>query len=583
MFDIIIRNGQIIDGTANDSYVADIGIIDDTIVEIGDLKSKEAKITIDANEKMVTPGFIDMHSHGDGTILAYPKAESHVKQGVTTIVCGQCGASSAPMEKYWLFKNAEIDLRNDLSEDIFYSELSFIELEKIKDHLRRVFGYEPDWKTFGDFLEKIEKQGISANYISHIGHGTVRLEVMGPDHKRKATKEEIEKMKYHINEAMEAGAIGMSVGLDYPPGAYADFDELLELAKELKKYDGIYTAHWRKTGLREGTPKNRQQKIAGIIETLEIAKQANIQGHLSHLSIGYDVFPANDAFMMKASAQRTLQVIDQYLNEGVNAAFDVIPNDSGGTIMDPDLVCIFQPWLRLFGSIEQFIKNINAPDFRNYITEYIYSGKYYELNPFVSPDWDEFITIIRCKNKKYENKTIYEISKVEKRHPLDTVFDILTYDPKTKMRRITQSIHMSSIQEFLNHPQATVGIDTLIFNLNPTMKYDGFKSKFLPNPITYCGFIKYIKELKMPRVEDTIRKITGKPSDILKLKDRGYLKKGYKADIAILDYDNLKTNENYIDSRIYPEGIEYVLVNGEIVVNEGKHTGKLPGQVLRRK
>ena len=581
MFDIIIKSGEIIDGAGKDFYISDIGIKDGIIEKIGDLNGDQAEKVINANGKSITPGFIDMHSHGDETLLIYPKMESKIMQGITTIVGGQCGISPAPIDKYWPFKYYEIDILDEI-EPYVYSAGDMFLLENIKDKLKEAYNLDVDWKTFGDFLNKVEEKGISANYVPLVGHGQIRAQVMGKDYKRFATDEEIEKMKEYIKEAMESGAYGMSVGLDYVPGAYSSFEELLEVSKELKKYEGIYAAHWRKTGLRVGTPK-KQKKIDGIIETLEIGKQLDIQVQLSHLTSGFEVFPSKNDFMMKSAAKATLQVIDEYLKDGVKVAFDVIPNIVGGIIIVPNLSAVFSPWIKQSGSLNQFINNLKALDYREQLIDIINSGKYYHINPVVLPDWDEFVTIIESTNKNYINKTMSEIAKINKKSSVEMIFDLLIEDPQAKIYAITQNMNMEIVKEFLRHPQATLCTDTFAFDIKGTWNSADENSGFFPAPNTYCAMIKYIKELGMERIEDTIRKATGKAAEVLGFTDRGLIMEGYKADILVIDMENLETNENYIESRVFPEGIEYVLVNGKVVIDKGKHTGKLAGKVIRKK
>lgn len=575
----IIRNGEIIDGTGSAAYTADIAIKDGRIIKIGALKGQEADRVIDAQGKVVCPGFIDMHSHADETLLIYPRMESKIMQGITTIVGGQCGLSPAPLSKYWLAVSYESDILEELNPNIF-NPVHILEIDRIKEKLKAEYNLSADWQTFGEFLNKVEKQGIAANYIALIGHGQVRTQVMGPDCQRRATEEETAKMKEYIAEAMEAGAYGVSVGLDYVPGIYADFAELLEIAKTAGKYGGIYSAHWRKTGLRVGTPK-KQKKIDGIIETLEIGKQAGVQVQLAHLSVGYDVFPAKDDYMMRAAAQRTLQVIDDYLAQGVKAAFDVVPNVIAG-LVKPELIAYFAGWIRLAGSIDQFIKNLRAADYRQSIIETINSGKFYEINPVISPDWDEFITIISSKNPLCTGKTIKEIAEQNEKPSVEIIFDLLCEDPDIKIFAVNKDMQKPVALEYLLHPEAVVSTDSFVFDLEGTWKKKGGKLRYIPCSNTYCGFIKYLLEYGQGKREEIIRKATGKTAEILGLKDRGFIKIGQKADLLVLDYHNLKTNENLLDPRVYPAGVDYVLVNGRIVVEEGKHKGILAGEIIRK-
>lgn len=584
MYDIIIRNGKIIDGTGANSFTADIGVKDMRIAVIGDLEGIEAAKVIDAEGKIVTPGFIDMHSHADQTILTYPKMESMLRQGITTFVGCQCGQSIAPIGKYWLGNQAEYDILAKLTPKLYpdmYDEDYYTMTEDTIPLVESDHGFKPDWRTFGQFLDRVDKYGTSGNIITLIGYSTIRMNATGPDGNRLLTEEEKSIIKAQINEAMESGAFGMSVGLDYKPGIFSKTDELMEMASELKKYDGIYFSHWRKTGLRAGTPK-KQKKIDGIIETLEIGKKNDIQVQISHLSTGYDVFPANDTYMQVAAANRTLQVIDEYIEKGVKAHFDVIPNITGGTMIAPDLITLFKPWYKLTGGVSLFLENIKKCDYRKQICDHINSGKYFILNPLTAPDWDENINIIQCNNSVYMGKTIKQIADTHCKPSLEMIFDILIEDCETKIFRCTHSMNINAVQTYLNHPNASVGNDTFVFDLISTVGYDPNSPGNKPNPNTYCGFIKFITELGMSRIEDTIRKISGKPAEVLGLTDRGLIKEGYRADLLVIDIDNLRSNESVIEPRVYPEGIEYVTVNGKLVIDNGIHTGALPGGSIRR-
>ena len=576
MLDIIIKKGKIIDGTGKDEYLSDIGVKDGKIEKIGNLEGTEATKVIDAKGKAVTPGFIDMHSHGDITCLIYPRMESKIMQGITTIVAGNCGNSIAPIDKYWLMNYFELNILDEIEPWVYIPGFIF-PVEQIKGKLKERYNLDIDWRTFGEFLNKVEKTGISANYVPLVGHGQIRTQVMGKDCIRYATDKEIAEMKGYVKEAMESGAYGVSVGLDYLPGIFANFAELLALAGEAKKYDGMYAAHWRKTGLRFGGNNKKQKKIDGIIETLEIGKQLDMQVQISHLSTGFDVYPTGNDHIMRAVAQATLQVIDGYLKKGVKAAFDVIPNIVGGIAISPKLAENLLPWLKQSGSLKQFAGNLKAKDYQMQVMEIINAGKWYGINPVAWPEWDESMKVTRSTNSKYIGKWISELAKIKNKSSLETVFDLLIEDPDIQVYSVTQNIHFESVKEFLRHPQATICTDTFAFDLKGT-----WDSVFMPGPNTYCAMIKYVKELGMDRIEDTIRKATGKAAEILGFSDRGLIQEGYKADILVMDIDNLKTNENYIAPRVFPEGIQYVLVNGEIVVDQGKHTGKLAGKVIRK-
>jgi len=578
-YDVIIRNGTVIDGTGQDSYRSDIAVRDGVICKIGDLSDETADTAIDAEGKLVTPGFIDMHSHGDATLLIYPYMESKIMQGITTIVAGQCGLSPAPLEKYWVAASFESDLLEEIDTNVFQMEY-IVETERILNGLQAVYGLTLDWHTFAEYLERVEQQGIAVNFVPLVGHGQVRATVMGRNHRRAATEAEISRMKEYIEEAMQAGAHGVSVGLDYTPGIYADFAELAEMAGTAGKYGGYYSAHWRKTGLRVGTPK-KQKKIDGIIETLEIGRQTGARVQLAHLSVGYDIYPANDEYMQKAAAQRTLQVIDDYRNRGVKAAFDVVPNVTAG-LMKPELITFFSGWIRASGGIERFIENIRADDYRQNLIDMICTGRFYAINPLINPDWDEFMTVVASKNKKYAGKNVREIGEMKGTASVNVIFELLCEDPDIVIFSSNRDMQKCSAREFLRHPQATVCTDSFAFDLEASWKRKDGKLRFTPGTNAYCAFVKYLTEYGMERIEDTIYKATGKAAEILGLKNRGFLLEGQKADVLVIDYERLRTNENLVDPRIYPSGIEYVLINGGMAVKDAKPTGALAGEVIRK-
>lgn len=575
--DIIIKDGSIVDGTGKDMYKDDIGIRDGRIVKIGRLDGYDAKKVIDGDGLIVSPGFIDMHSHGEITILMYPKAESSIMQGITTMVGGNCGISPAPLKDYWLEQFWEFDFWNEIQPYIFYQD-AIQPLDKAKEVIEKKFDIDINWSTFGEFLDSVEKNGTSINYVPLVGHGQIRAQVMGMDSSRQATREEIKEMEGYIREAMESGAFGMSTGLDYAPGAYADTDEIIELAKVVKGYGGIYATHWRRTGIRKGTPK-RPKKIKGIEEALEIGRKANIKVQISHLASGYEIYPEPAAALERASAYATLDVIDQAIKEGVDVAFDVIPNTSGGIGTTVYLITYFAPWLNQAGSVKRFAKNLLARDLRAYIKDFIMSGKWYTINPKVNPDWDKEIIILSSKIRDYEGKTLAQIAENKNVDPLDLLFDMIVEDPYIKGKR--EFMNDEWVKVFLKHPRSMVCTDSFVFDDKGVWGIDTEIPYLLPHPNTYCAFPRYITTYGEDRIEDTIRRITGFPAEWLGITDRGVIKEGACADIVIFDRNGFKTNENYIETRNYPDGIYYVLVNGKLVVDKGTHTGELAGEVIR--
>lgn len=577
MFDLVLKNGNIVDGTGKETYKADIGIIDDKIIKIGQLDISNSKKIIDVSDKYVTPGFIDMHSHADCSAFLFPDCESYVRQGITTFVGGNCGDSNAPLNNFWMRKFWEYDMWNDIDPYIFYPE-TIQPVEKVKKIVLEKTGIEVDWKTFGDYLNKIEKIGISVNMISLLGHSQLRADVMGKNSNRKPTREEMREMKVHITEAMESGAWGISFGRDYPPSAYADESEIIELLDQVKGYDGFYSIHWKRTGIRKDLAI-RPNKLEGIEEALRIAMKAGIKVQISHLDSGYGIYPSNPQ-IEKIAAQETLRVLDKYIDKGVDVAFDVIPGTSGGIIHVPYLIGNFIPWVKQSGSIKQFLKNLMAKDYRNSLINTINTGKWYSINPNIDPEWDKKIVITKCLNTNYFNKSINKIAKEKAINSVEVIFEILSEDPKTMIRKYGKSKEV--IHELIKHRKATVCTDTYAFDKKGIYGLEGEVPEFLPHPHTYCAFPKYILEFGMNNIENTIKKITGFPAGFLGLTDRGVIKEQAYADIVVLNLNKLKTNENYIEPRNFPEGIDYVFVNGKTSVDKNKYTGKRAGELLKK-
>lgn len=584
MYDVILKNASVVDGSGRDAYVADVGIVGKHIVKIGDLSEAESGKTIDLSGKILAPGFIDMHSHSDTVILGYPRMESMLHQGITTFVGCQCGHSIAPVGRYWEGSQALYPLLCELSDKLFpdmYDADYYSDTDAIVPLIERDLGFSPTWKTMGAFLEEVDAQGLSGNMIVLAGYNTLRMNHSDPDTARPLLEKEKVIIKEHIRECMEAGAFGLSSGLDYKPGIFATTDELVDMVGEIQPYDGIYFSHWRKTGLRSGTPK-RQSKIDGIREAIDIGDRAGVQVQLSHLSTGYDVFPTDDAPMQLAAVHRTIEVVEEYIARGSRVYYDVIPNITGGTTIAPDLVALFRPWYMYTNGIELFVCNLKHPDYRKQLSDIIRSGGYFRLNPRIAPDWARTFEVIGCKNESLIGKTIQEIADERGNDALEVTFDLMVEDPEIKVFSATFSSTEETVKAFLNHPRAAVGNDTFVFDMASTLKYDPKFPNKKPNPNTYCGFIKYLTVFGRRRIEDSIKAITSLPATILGLTDRGFVKENYRADLVVIDPCNLHTNENLIEPEDYPSGVVHVLVNGTFVLLDGKHTGALPGGSIRR-
>ncbi len=529
-FDLLIVNGKVFDGTGNPWFKSDIGIVNGKIEFIGKAKKNfDAKKIIDVNGLAVSPGFIDIHSHSDFTLLVDPKAMSKIMQGVTLEVVGNCGSSAAPM--------------NDFLRD--YREKY---LKPMLDPTLKL-----DWSTMDEYFRKLESNGISINVASLVGHGTVRSCVMNFDD-REPTSSELEEMKNLVAEAMEAGAIGLSTGLIYIPGCYAKTEEIIELAKIAAEYGGIYASHIRGEG---------DTLIEAVKEAIRIGREANIPVEISHF---------------KASGKRNwgkvkeaIKIILEAREEGIDVTADQYPYTASST----GLVALLPAWTRE-GGAEKIIERLRNPEIRSKIKDEM--NKKYTL---IEEDiWNRIMISQADKHKDFEGLMIAEIAKRLGKDPVDTVLDLLI-EEETRVRMISFGMCDDDVETIMRLPWVMVGSDGRA--VNPT----GSLGKGKPHPRYYGTFPRvlglYVREKRVISLELAIRKMTYLPAWRLGFRDRGIIREGAWADIVIFDPNKIIDKATFTNPHQFPEGIEYVIVNGEIVVEKGKHTGKLPGKVLRKK
>jgi N-acyl-D-aspartate/D-glutamate deacylase len=584
--DILIKNASIVDGTGAPAYKGAVAVKGDRITAVGkvegDLKV-DAETVIDARGLTVAPGFIDVHNHGDLSILYYPEAEGFVRQGITTFVGGNCGDSPGPFGEYiglpWVLRDLYTDLRPRM-----YDSEWLIPREALNSRHREIYGWEIDWNTLGEFFKRVEAEGLSPNYAPLVGHGDVRGLVMGPDYKRKAIRREVSEMRRHVEKAMEDGCIGISVGRDYDPGIWADFDEILACARIAAKHGGVYASHSLRTGHRKARRPGEfpPVKTHGVLEAINIGRKVNMPIQVSHLGSLYDVRPGGSEIMNEAAVKATLKLIDDAREEGIDVSFDEIPNHlTGGISTTPWLVSSLVPWLRVAGGLEQLAKALRMEDFREEIKEVIMSGKWYGLNPNIDENWAKGRTIVECEDERFLEKTVADIAEELGVEPLDALMEVLMADPGTKAVRKGGDDKVKLM--FYRHPEAMIGIDTFAVDEKMISRHPPWS---MPNENSYGGFPRYlrraVRETGTLSLEEAISKVTSLPARKFRLRDRGVLKDGACADIVVLDPETVTDKGDQLNPRRYPEGIEHVIVNGTIVVKNSKHTGARPGRILYR-
>jgi N-acyl-D-aspartate/D-glutamate deacylase len=579
-YDVLITGCKVIDGSGRPGFSADVAIKDDRIAAVGDLKEAAAKLRIACPAgAVVAPGFIDVHNHAEGTILSYPEAQSFLMQGITTALTGHCGFSPAPLVDKYLFSFWEWNFWPEV-EPYKYHEPLIHPLDRVRAAAKAKIGLDIDWHGFGEWMDRVQTNGSSLNIVPLVGHNTVRAQVMGNDHGRTPDAAELARMADLIRQSMDEGAVGFSTGLDYEPGANAHTPELVEMARVVQRYGGLHAIHWRRTGIRRGDAKRTgpQNKLAGIEEGMEISRQSGIKVLVAHIQSGYATYPPATEAMERAAAEATLEVIDRAIADGVDAAFDIIPNVDGGVLLAPHLVTPLAPWLRELGSLDGLRRALSMRDFRSEIKATLEAGKWYSFQPKADPAWAERIRFLRAADDSLNGSTLAEVARRRGHDPMETLFDLICEDPLADVR-FGGGMSAAGVKTFYAHPRAMMGSDTFAFD-------DTWKGHhppyFLPHPNTYSAVATYLDRFAPQPLEAAIHKLTGLPAAWLGIKDRGSISAGAFADVVVFDPGKYAARGDYIEPRRYPAGLQHVFVNGHHVVEDGQHRGVRSGRVLRR-
>ena len=528
-FDLVITHGHIIDGTGSPWYSGDLGIRDGKIAAIGNLSAAPRKRTIDAAGKVVAPGFIDMLGQSELTILVDPRLPSKIFQGITSEITGE-GGSIAP-----------------LNDAIIQSDRQGYEHFKIT----------PDWRTFRQYFARLEKQGMGINLASYVGATQVRRMVLGDDDKQ-PTPAQLGQMQALVREAMKDGTVGVSTSLEYAPAPYAKTEELIALATEASKSGGIYATHMR---------DESSSVLEAIDEALRIGREAHIPVEIWHIKVaGKDNWGRMPEVVAKINAARA-------------AGADVSADTYAYTAWYNGFSAFIPPWAH-DGGDAKLVERLKDPVARARIRKDM-------LTP--SKEWDnewqeipgpDAIMIGAVENPASApllGKRLSEIAKSSNKDPMDALFDILIQDPSTEVA----VFGMSQPDVTLALEQPWVAIDNDSEGTSP----QGILGQSHPHPRAYGTFprilAKYVREEKVLTLEDAIRKFSALPAQRMRLTDRGVLKAGMWAEVVIFDPATVHDRATFDNPNQLSEGMEYVLVNGVPVIDQGKMTGALPGKVLR--
>ena len=527
MSDILIKNGLVVDGSGAPRYRADVAIRGGRIVEIGQLEGAEAENVVDASGCVVTPGFVDMHSHADFTLPICPTADSLVHQGITTVVAMQCGSSPAP-------------LLDDTREQV-------LAMMESKD-TPLPWG---EWSTFGSYLDYLTRIGLSVNVVPLVGQGTVRSAIMAFS-AEPANEDEIARMQAEVVKAMEAGAIGVSTGLIYPPGSYASTEELVAITRPVGERNGFYFSHIRGEG---------DTLLEAIAEAIHIGRETGAAVQISHYkAAGHDNW---------AKSAQGLALIDQARAEGLNITVDMYPYLAGST----SLVAALPEWAQE-GGREAIAGRLTDPQTRQKMTADMQSTGFFRI-----AEWDKVLICSSPKKRDYEGRYIADLAAEADKSPHDWVFDALM-ETEGDIGMVLFMMSEENREEELRHPAMMIGTD------GAGLAVEGPMSKGVPHPRSYGTFSRvlghYVRERGVISLEEAIWKMSGFPAQKLRWTDRGLVKKGYKADLVVLDPDTVADRATYEAPHQYPVGIPHVIVNGKLVVHDNSHTQARPGSVLGR-
>jgi N-acyl-D-amino-acid deacylase len=525
MLDILIRNGTVIDGSGKPSVRSDVAIQNDRIVDVGVLEGSEARRVIDATDQVVCPGFVDMHSHTDYTLLISPTADNLVFQGITTAVVGNCGTSLAP-----LFSPNR---------------------EEVIPSLRVLDGPLPweEWGDFASYLSFQQKTGVGINVIHLIGQGTLRKGIVGFGSEL-ATDGQIQQMQTEIDRAMDAGAFGVSTGLIYAPGSYADTAELIKFTSPVGKRDGFYFSHIR---------DEAWNLLEAVEEAIEIGRKTGARVEVSHFKAAF-----RDNW---GKAAQALEMIDQARNNGVMIQADMYPYTAGATYLSAAIPA----WAHDGGS-EVLLARLRSKQDRAEIIETSQTQGF-----FRNIDWESVIFAKASKMPECEGRYITELAESAHKSAWDWVLDALI-ETELDVEAVFFMVSEENLKLQLSYPWMMIGTDA------EGRPFSGPLTRGLNHPRGFGTFPRilgrYVRDQHVLSLEEAVHRMTGLPAEFLKLNDRGLLNRGYKADLVIFDPETIQDRADYSNPYQENAGISTVLVNGKFVLDNRVLTKICPGQII---
>src|SRR5437870_1266321 len=528
-FDVIVKGGTVYNGTGAEPKHADVAIRGDRIAGIGDLKTAKAKTIIDATGLAVAPGFINMLSWSNESLIQDGRSQSEIRQGVTTEIMGE-GESMGPVN------------------------------DRVREHMLREqsdIKYEIKWNTLAEYLRYLETRGVSCNVASFIGATTIRENVIGFDD-RAPTAQELDQMRELVRKEMEAGALGIGTSLIYPPAFYAKTEELIELCKVAAKYKGKYISHMRSEG---------NQLLEAFDELLRISREAGIPAEVYHI---------------KAAGQKNWGKIDSLLSriesaqkEGLNIRANMYTYTAGGTGLD----ACFPPWTE-DGGYPALFKRLRDPATREKIKAEVKIDSDKWENLYLSAGSPDRIILVGFKSEKLKpltGKSLAEVAKIRGKDPIDTAMDLVAED-ESRIGAVYFMMSEENVKKEIAKPWISFGSD------EASQAPEGVFLKSNPHPRAYGNFSrvlgKYVRDEKVIALPEAIRRLSALPATNLGLDHRGFLKEGMFADVVVFDPATIADHATFEKPQQYATGVKHVFVNGTQVIKDGEHTGAKPGRAL---
>ncbi|USD25062.1 N-acyl-D-amino-acid deacylase family protein [Flagellimonas marinaquae] len=529
-FDVLIKNGQIVDGSGKPSYVGDLGINADTIAAIGNLSSAKGTQEIDATGLAVAPGFINMLSWAGETLIEDGRSMGGIKQGVTLEIFGE-GWSMGPLSES--MKKQEEEKQGDIKYDI-------------------------EWNTLGEYLEFLTNKGVSPNVASFVGATTLRIHTVGYED-RAPTPQELDNMKLMVGQAMEEGALGVGTSLIYAPAFYSSTEELIELSKVAADYDGMYISHMRSEGPR---------LLESLDELIRIADEAGIRAEIYHLKqSGKDNWHKFDEVVAK---------VDSANAAGLHITANMYNYIAGSTGLDASM----PPWVQE-GGYDKWAERLQDPEIRKRVKQEMIepTDKWESLMQAAGDPSKILLVGFNADSLKYlTGKSLKEVAEIRGTSPEETAMDLVVEDGSS-VSTIYFLMSEENVKKQIALPWMSFGSDAR------SMATEGVFLRSSTHPRAYGNVArllgKYVRDEKVIPLEEAVHKLSKYPASNLKIEKRGSLERGNYADVVLFDPEAINDKATFEDPHQYAEGVKHVFVNGTQVLKDGEHTGELPGIVVR--